>query len=613
MDKIKLVIWDLDETFWKGTLSEEGVTLIDKNISLIKELCDRGIMNSIVSKNNFDDAKSKLIEFDIWDYFVFPIIDWKPKGPAIKEVIKQCQLRDINVLFLDDNHLNLEEAKYYNSALHTEDPKIIPELLDHKAFKGKDDTKHTRLKQYKVLESKFKSSLNYEDNNSFLRDSNITIEKIEGSKLLNEVDRIIELLERTNQLNYTKIRSNSDEISSLLNDKNYKSTLIKVSDNFGDYGIVGFISLNTKNNYLKHFTFSCRILNLGIEQYLYAILGFPMIDVIPDVAIKLDKSHPDWISEIKKNDLIKIKPLVSNNKTKRVFFKGGCDLGQMTFYLKNKGFDFIEETNYSAKNNFPIHQEHTQVTIDSQSLSEDDKRYVESMDFIPFTDNEYYKTKFFTEKSDLILYSLLMDYTNELYSHKTRNLVLPFGGYSLHWSDEINDKELFARYDKMNINIPKNTFVNFRKEFSHIGQISTTKFISNLEDIRSKIPSETPIVFMNGAEIDMPQAKEIGAVERHKIMNKALDEFIERTENTYLLDVRTVVKESVQLTDGIRHYNRESYRALSINLLKILASILDENIKTNIGLSTLIKDKILGNKHIINTVRIVKSLIKKQS
>ncbi len=613
MDKIKLVIWDLDETFWKGTLSEEGVTLIDKNISLIKELCDRGIMNSIVSKNNFDDAKSKLIEFDIWDYFVFPIIDWKPKGPAIKEVIKQCQLRDINVLFLDDNHLNLEEAKYYNSALHTEDPKIIPELLDHKAFKGKDDTKHTRLKQYKVLESKFKSSLNYEDNNSFLRDSNITIEKIEGSKLLNEVDRIIELLERTNQLNYTKIRSNSDEISSLLNDKNYKSTLIKVSDNFGDYGIVGFISLNTKNNYLKHFTFSCRILNLGIEQYLYAILGFPMIDVIPDVAIKLDKSHPDWISEIKKNDLIKTKPLVSNNKTKRVFFKGGCDLGQMTFYLKNKGFDFIEETNYSAKNNFPIHQEHTQVTIDSQSLSEDDKRYVESMDFIPFTDNEYYKTKFFTEKSDLILYSLLMDYTNELYSHKTRNLVLPFGGYSLHWSDEINDKELFARYDKMNINIPKNTFVNFRKEFSHIGQISTTKFISNLEDIRSKIPSETPIVFMNGAEIDMPQAKEIGAVERHKIMNKALDEFIERTENTYLLDVRTVVKESVQLTDGIRHYNRESYRALSINLLKILASILDENIKTNIGLSTLIKDKILGNKHIINTVRIVKSLIKKQS
>ncbi len=27
-DKIKLVIWDMDETFWKGTISEEKITPI---------------------------------------------------------------------------------------------------------------------------------------------------------------------------------------------------------------------------------------------------------------------------------------------------------------------------------------------------------------------------------------------------------------------------------------------------------------------------------------------------------------------------------------------------------------------------------------------------------
>src|ERR1700757_2447310 len=114
MEKIKLVIWDLDETFWKGTLSEEEIEPIEDNIQLVKELTDRGIINSIVSKNDFEQAKNKLIELGIWDYFCFPAIEWSPKGMLIQRVIEQCQLRDINVLYLDDNHLNLEEAKFYN-------------------------------------------------------------------------------------------------------------------------------------------------------------------------------------------------------------------------------------------------------------------------------------------------------------------------------------------------------------------------------------------------------------------------------------------------------------------------------------------------------------------
>lgn len=47
---IKLVIWDLDETFWEGTLSEEGISIIEDNLKLVKELSKRGIVNSICSK-----------------------------------------------------------------------------------------------------------------------------------------------------------------------------------------------------------------------------------------------------------------------------------------------------------------------------------------------------------------------------------------------------------------------------------------------------------------------------------------------------------------------------------------------------------------------------------
>lgn len=155
MKKIKLIIWDLDETFWKGTLSEEGVSPVEENIRLLKAFTDRGIISSIVSKNNFEKAKEKLIQFGVWSNFVFPAIEWAPKGALVKSIIENCQLRAENVLFLDDNHLNLKEAQYYNPGLHIRSPDFIKEMSSHPAFVGKNDTGHVRLKQYKVLEENF--------------------------------------------------------------------------------------------------------------------------------------------------------------------------------------------------------------------------------------------------------------------------------------------------------------------------------------------------------------------------------------------------------------------------------------------------------------------------
>ena len=50
--KIKLIIWDLDETFWDGTLSDGTMSIIEKNIALIQQTTDCGVINSICSKND---------------------------------------------------------------------------------------------------------------------------------------------------------------------------------------------------------------------------------------------------------------------------------------------------------------------------------------------------------------------------------------------------------------------------------------------------------------------------------------------------------------------------------------------------------------------------------
>ena len=544
MEKIKLVIWDLYNTFWNGTLSEEGIEMVENNVKLVKDLTNRGIINSIASKNDFQKAKEKLTEHGIWEYFVFPAIEWIPKGVAIKNIIEQCQLRNVNVLFLDDNHLNLEEARYYNPNLNFEFPDFIERIPEHQAFKGKDDPENSRLKQYKILEKKAIAKNEFNSDIEFLESSNIQVEFLKGDLCKSNIERIVELLERTNQLNYTKIRSKREEIEHILDDLAYESSLLRVKDNFGDYGLVGFYSLHKKNRHLEHFVFSCSILNLGVAQYTYSLLEFPSLKVIPEVAEELDESTPQWIKIIERED---------SGDRKKIFFKVGCDLGQMLFYLKNHNIDIYEETYYVSKNNFPIHQEHSNIILDSRSLSREDKDYIQKSDFILFTDENFYHSKIINADYDCLIFSVLMDYSNELYKHKSRDILLPFGGYHNFWTDLPNHDNLFKTYRKRSLSVSKEILQDFAREFDHVGQILPEDFIENLRKIRNLIPSHIPIIFINGAELESPYSPEKAALRRHQIMNKALEEFIHGSLNTHLLDVRKTVRQQGHLLNNIRH------------------------------------------------------------
>jgi predicted enzyme involved in methoxymalonyl-ACP biosynthesis len=60
LTKIKLIIWDLDDTLWNGTLSEGGAQLPVEHSRLIADLTDAGIINSICSKNDLEPTKAEL-------------------------------------------------------------------------------------------------------------------------------------------------------------------------------------------------------------------------------------------------------------------------------------------------------------------------------------------------------------------------------------------------------------------------------------------------------------------------------------------------------------------------------------------------------------------------
>jgi hypothetical protein len=259
----------------------------------------------------------------------------------IKQLIKDANLRDANVLFVDDNHFNLEEAKFHCPSIKTAMPDILENLLDLEQLKGKDDREHSRLKQYRVLEKKLEAKQEFSDDMAFLKAANIRVE----IKDIDNIDRVIEMVKRTNQLNFTKKTLDAAQLDALLRNNNYENRAVWVSDNYGDYGLAGVYSYDKSQHRLEHFLFSCRILNLGVEQWIYAGLKFPEIEVVQPVSAELNKTDkPDWINHNGAHNPANSKTSEPSN-LKRVLLFGYCDLLPISDFARNKNvtIDHIQD------------------------------------------------------------------------------------------------------------------------------------------------------------------------------------------------------------------------------------------------------------------------------
>jgi predicted enzyme involved in methoxymalonyl-ACP biosynthesis len=73
--------------FWDGTLLEfSNVKLKDGIIEIVKGLDSRGIVNSIASKNNYEDAIAKLKDSNVMGYFIYPQINWNAKSGSLNNI-----------------------------------------------------------------------------------------------------------------------------------------------------------------------------------------------------------------------------------------------------------------------------------------------------------------------------------------------------------------------------------------------------------------------------------------------------------------------------------------------------------------------------------------------
>lgn len=346
--QLKLVIWDLDGTFWDGILSETEIFVKPGNIDRVISLTNRGIMNSICSKNNFEQAKSALEDLGIWDLFVFPRIDWAPKGMSVGEIVSSMGLRAENCIFIDDLESNREEVAATLPGLWVYHPdSILDKLDDPSFFPGKDDRDRQRLAHYKTLASRSAAISSAKCSNvEFLNESGIEI--VFDFEPKRSLERVFELIERTNQLNFTKKRLTTDEdlrdFVEKLDFFQTQAALIHCRDRFGDYGPVGFFLMRTTahGRSLEHFLFSCRTLNMGLEGYVYEFLRRPKITIAKPVAYDLDTyGGAPWIR--RRDAFTDHKSGGETFDASKVLLLGPCHLLQASSYLGKGTMDFLHE------------------------------------------------------------------------------------------------------------------------------------------------------------------------------------------------------------------------------------------------------------------------------
>lgn len=287
----KVIVLDCDNTLWQGTAGEDGPenVVVDPARMALQEFMvaqqQAGALLCLCSKNNEEDVRETFRlhpEMPLtWQHLVAWRINWESKGPNLASLAQELNLGLDSFVFLDDDSKECGEVQASCPAVVTlplpHQAEDIPHFLRHvwvfdrvRASTAEDRQRTASYQQSLARQKLAQESKSLVD---FLRE--LKLEVRIGRVTAEQVPRVAQLTQRTNQMNTTTIRRNEGAIRELLQQPEWECLAVEVCDRFGDYGLVGVMLGHAVADAfeLETFLLSCRALGRGVEHRMVAHFG----------------------------------------------------------------------------------------------------------------------------------------------------------------------------------------------------------------------------------------------------------------------------------------------------------------------------------------------------
>ncbi|GAA3440214.1 HAD-IIIC family phosphatase [Kutzneria kofuensis] len=277
MTTLKCVIWDLDDTLWRGTLAEGDDVVPDAAaIDLVDRLERAGVVQSVASRNDHDQAERRLAEIGLADRFVYPEISWSAKSAAVRRIVSALNIGSDTVVFLDDSEFERAEVSVGNPGVrcHT-----LAEFLELDGAHGLVPSGVTpdaarRPAMYRDEQRRRAAEAEFHGPpGEFLASLEMTLTVRAADRA--DLDRAAELTERTNQLNTTGTTYSVEELAALGARTDREVLIAELTDRFGDYGRVGLAVLRREPGVwtVDLLLVSCRVMGRNIGSALFGVIA----------------------------------------------------------------------------------------------------------------------------------------------------------------------------------------------------------------------------------------------------------------------------------------------------------------------------------------------------
>lgn len=279
----KVLVLDCDQTVWRGVCGEdgpEGVT-VDEGFHYLQtwavQQATEGMLICLCSKNDeedvwavFDGHSDMVLQrqhLSAWR------INWQTKSANIQALSEELKLGLDSFIFIDDSPVECAEVAAHCPEVLTLQLPVesdsIPRFLEHTwAFDRLPVTDEDRKRRVFYHQNLQREHLQTETPS--FKDF---IDRLELQININDVQpdqlpRIAQLTQRTNQFNFTTIRRSESDIETFCRQQDADCLSVEVADRFGDYGLVGAALFETREAALEVDTFllSCRVLGRGVED-----------------------------------------------------------------------------------------------------------------------------------------------------------------------------------------------------------------------------------------------------------------------------------------------------------------------------------------------------------